>query len=106
MSGALKSRRTRKKEVEMVEEKEKFTTLDVYLSSFLALRGHVPKHVKEREKIVFCFEATDRLFQDISEYQAGASVDVSKFVATVKILKSRIFAMRRKEDGRFALSAL
>ena len=77
------------------ETKKFFTTLDAYLSSFLALQGFTPRLIEEGEKVVFYFEEGDDLYKAIAEYNNGAVVEASRLAFMTKALKSQIFSMRR-----------
>ncbi|MGA3172937.1 MAG: DUF5659 domain-containing protein [Syntrophorhabdales bacterium] len=80
-----------------------FSTLDAYLAGFLSINGCKPTLKTERSgKIAFHFEASDTLYQRISEYNAGATCVALQLALTVKNLKSQIFSRRsddEKNDG-------
>jgi hypothetical protein len=78
-----------------------FSTLDAYLAGFLSLNGCKPTLKTERSgKIAFHFEASDTLYQRISDYNAGATCVALQLALTVKNLKSQIFS-RRSNDENF-----
>lgn len=80
--------------------KKSFTTLDAYLSGYLTLRGFTPILVEQGSKVVFSFEASDSLYQAITDYNNGATVEASRLALAIKTLKSQIFSLRRnKESG-------
>jgi hypothetical protein len=74
-------------------EKE-YRILDAYLSAWLILQGVAPTLINEGAKIVFSFPASKKLFDAISKYNNGATVEVAKFVLTVKSLKAQIFSRK------------
>lgn len=81
--------------------KEKvFTTLDAYLSGFLTLKGFTPELVDQGDKVVFVFSASDGLYQAISEYNSGATVEAVRLVLATKALKSQIHSLRRNNEKR------
>ncbi len=80
--------------------KDCYTTLDVYQASFLILKGFVPSFVTENEKVVFSFELSPQLLQALSAYNSGAIVKANELANTVKLLKSRVFAMKREFEER------
>jgi hypothetical protein len=47
---------------------------------------------------VFSFELSTQLINAISAYHSGEMVRASEFAHTVKMLKSRAFAMKRERD--------
>ncbi len=72
-----------------------YRTLDVYVSSWLILQGFNPTLENEGSKIVFSFSSSEKLFEAISRFNNGATVEVAKFVLTVKNLKAQIFSQKR-----------
>lgn len=71
-----------------------YRTLDAYLSAWLILQGFDPTLINEGPKIVFSFPSSKKLFDSISEFNAGATVEVAKFVLTVKNLKAQMFSRK------------
>jgi hypothetical protein len=85
----------RKKE----EIENPFTTLDSYLAGWLVSKKHTPQLIEQGNKIVFYFNASDELFQDLDEYNAGAMIEASRFAFLIKGLKSRIHSLRKKKGS-------
>ncbi len=79
-------------------EQKFYTTLDSYQSGFLLLNGYTPKLIEQGNKVVFCFDATEELYQTISDYNAGATVEAVRFTLAIKNLKSQIFSLRRNKE--------
>lgn len=78
-----------------------YSTLDAYVAAFLTLHGLIPRLVDQDGKIVFVFVQSDELSKELANYNAGASVDASKFAFTIKVLKSRIHSMRREKETAY-----
>jgi hypothetical protein len=74
--------------------RNEYRTLDVYISSWLILHGFHPSLENEGNKIVFSFPPSKELFEKIEQYNFGASVEVARFVLTVKNLKAQIFSRK------------
>ena len=76
-----------------------FTTLDAYLSGYLALKGFKPHLVFQpgKDKVVFSFQNTPELLEVISEYNQGGKVEALNFAVTIKALKSQIHSRRNKD---------
>ena len=72
-----------------------YRTLDVYTSAWLTLQGFTPTLINEGSKIVFSFPSSKKLFDAISKFNDGATVEVARFVLTVKNLKAQIFSRKR-----------
>ena len=71
-----------------------YRTLDVYTSAWLILQGFTPTLINEGSKIVFSFPSSNKLFEEISRFNDGATIEVAKFVLTVKNLKAQIFSRK------------
>ena len=71
-----------------------YRTLDVYTSAWLILQGFTPTLINEGSKIVFSFPSSKKLFDAISKFNGGATVEVARFVLTVKNLKAQIFSRK------------
>jgi hypothetical protein len=71
-----------------------YRTLDVYTSAWLILQGFTPTLINEGSKIVLSFPSSKKLFDAISNYNNGATVEVARFVLTVKNLKTQIFSRK------------
>ena len=80
------------------EQKKVFTTLDAYTAGYLFLNKFTPELIQQGSKVVFCFDATDELYQSITEYNSGARVEAVRFSLAIKNLKSQIFSMRRNKE--------
>lgn len=76
-----------------------YTTLDSHQSGFLKLRGHIPELIEQGHKIVFCFRQSEKLLNDLDDYNNGAVVEALKLSISVKSLKSQIHSMRRGKVG-------
>jgi len=72
-----------------------YRTLDVYTTAWLILQGFTPRLINEDSKIVFSFPASKKLFEEMSRFNNGATVEVARFVLTVKNLKAQVFSQKR-----------
>lgn len=75
-------------------EKKTFSTLDLYLSSFLSLSGIPPAFEVNNGKVIFTFPVSENLFKQILKYNSNISVPVADFVTTVKALRGQMLTMR------------
>jgi hypothetical protein len=75
-------------------EERLFTTLDIYLASFLALNKLPPTLELKNGRVVFTFPATDHLYKLTVDFNSNAPVPVVDFVTTVKILRAQMLTMR------------
>lgn len=74
-----------------------YTTLDVYQAGFLTLRSFIPKLIEQWDKVVFAFDASESLYQAITEYNAGAMVEAERFALVIKNLEN--FASIKNKIG-------
>lgn len=80
------------------EVKKVYTTLDSYQAGWLLLRKHTPKLIEQGSKVVFCFDASNALYQDLDDYNSGALIEASRFAFAIKSLKSRIHSLRKNKE--------
>jgi len=83
-------------------DEETWTTLDSFVSGFLVTRDFTPTLIPQSgsKKVAFSFPATPELYRALREYNDGATVCAVRFAASVKMLKSQIFSMRKSEEER------
>jgi hypothetical protein len=75
--------------------------LDIYLSSFLSLHGIEPKLETRNNKVVFVFEADDRVYKLMNSFNGNVDVPVADFVTTVKTLRGKMLTAKESiaENG-------
>jgi len=74
--------------------KKVFTSLDAYLSGYLTLKEFTPKLINQGDKVIFSFNASDELYNAISEYNSGALIEGVRFALIVEDLKSQVFLLK------------
>ena len=75
-------------------EKKIFTTLDIYLSSFLSLFGVQPNLKLNNGKVIFSFPASDDLYTLMSNYNSNVKGPVTDFTTMVKTLRGQMLTMK------------
>jgi hypothetical protein len=75
-------------------EQRLFTTLDIYLASFLALNKIPPMLELNNGRVVFTFPATDQLYKLTTNFNSNVTVPVADFVTMVKTLRGQMLTMR------------
>jgi len=80
-------------ERDMTKEKI-FETLDIYLSSFLALHGIQPKLEVQNGRVTFSFTVSDELYRLTQLFNSNEPVPVADFVTQVKSLRGQMLTMR------------
>ncbi len=78
------------------KEKKEFTTLDIYLSSFLSLFGIQPELKLNHGKVIFSFPESEDLYQLMLNYNSNINIPVADFVTTVKTLRGKMLSMRER----------
>lgn len=75
-------------------EERLFTTLDIYLASFLALNKIPPILELKNGRVVFLFPASDAVYKLTMGFNSNVSVPVADFVTAVKTLRGQMLTMR------------
>jgi hypothetical protein len=78
-------------------ETQTIDLLDIYLSSFISLHGIEPKLESRNGKVVFIFEADDRVYKLMNLFNGNVDVPIADFVITVKTLRGKMLTF--KEGG-------
>lgn len=73
-----------------------FSTLDIYLASFLALHGQDVILELRNRKVVFTFESTDNLYKLMNNYNNNESVEVPDYKTAIKTLRGKCSLQKRK----------
>ena len=71
-----------------------FTTVDIYLASFLALNGISPKLEVKNARVVFTFETDDKLYRLMNLFNGNTHVPVADFVTIVKTLRGKMLTVK------------
>ena len=71
-----------------------FSTLDIYLASFLSLHDVHPKLENNNGKIVFTFDATDTVYRLMNRYNSNEPVPVADFVTAIKTLRGKMLTAK------------
>lgn len=82
----------------MVSTKQ-FSTLDIYLASFLLLHGMTPALETSNGKVIFAFEATDNLYMLMNLFNSNVDVPVADFVTIVKTLRGKMLTAKEGIEG-------
>ena len=82
-------------------EQRLFTTLDIYLASFLSLNGISPTLQLSNGRVVFVFTATDDLYKLTMDFNSNVHVPVADFVTMVKTLRGQMLTMKGNKGERF-----
>ena len=76
-----------------------FPTHDIYQTAFLELSGFPSTLLMETQQVVFNFELSVQLVHAIAAYNAGMPVSAKAFARVIKLLKSRVEAIKREYEG-------
>lgn len=78
----------------MATKREKFSTLDLYLSAFLILRGFEPELKNHAGKVSFDFTISDDLFKAMQDYNSDELIPVAGYVTSIRRLRSQMLSAR------------
>jgi DUF4097 and DUF4098 domain-containing protein YvlB len=81
-------------------ETRRIDLLDIYLSSFLSLHGVEPKLETKNGKVVFTFEADDKVYRLMNLFNGNVEVPVADFVTTVKTLRGKMLTAKEGIAGK------
>lgn len=82
-----------------MEAEKKFTTLDLYLASFILLQGIDPELQITGNKVAFLFEATDRLYRLMGLFNSNTNVPVADYTTALKILRGKMLSFKENIPG-------
>jgi len=73
-----------------------FRLQDVYLASFLALQGLPFSFERKDNKILFCFESSEKLYTCLQLFNEGTTVNLSEFISKTKELRAKMYEAKVK----------
>jgi len=78
------------------DDGKKFSTGDVYLVSFLSLRGFLPQAKVIGNKVVFEFDLTNSLLFELGQFNTNPSVPLLDYVTEVKKTRAILLSVRER----------
>lgn len=76
-----------------------FSTLDIYLSAYLALQNIEPELEVKNGKTVFNFEVTDKLYMLMGEFNSNILVEVADYTTKIKTLRGKMLSAKESVAG-------
>jgi hypothetical protein len=73
-----------------------FSTLDIYLASFLSLHNQDVILELQNGKVVFTFESTDTLYRLMNQFNSNEELPVLDYTTAIKSLRGK---MLTKKEG-------
>jgi hypothetical protein len=83
-----------------METAKVFSTMDLYLAAFLALKNVEPKIEVIGDKAVFTFDTTDELYRVMSLYNFNQEVPAADFVTRIKALRGQMLTVKGSITGQ------
>jgi hypothetical protein len=71
-----------------------FSTLDIYLASFLSLHDQNVILELRNGKVVFTFESTDNLYRLMNQFNSNEDVPVADYTTAVKTLRGKMLSKK------------
>lgn len=73
---------------------KKLPVMDIYLASYLVLKGVSPALILEGTRVIFEFPATDEVLRISREFNCNPPVPALDYVKTIRQLRSRMISMK------------
>jgi len=76
-----------------------FSTLDIYLASFLSLHDQDVFLELRNGKVVFTFESTDTLYRLMNDFNSNENVPVADYTTAIKTLRGKMLTAKEGMNG-------
>jgi hypothetical protein len=76
-----------------------FSTLDIYLASFLSLHDQDVILELQNGKVVFTFESTDSLYRLMNDFNSNEDVPVADYTTAIKALRGKMLTAKEGMNG-------
>jgi hypothetical protein len=76
-----------------------FSTLDIYLASFLTLHDQEVTLELQNGKVVFTFESTDTLYRLMNDFNSNEDVPVLNYTTVIKTLRGKMLTAKESMNG-------
>lgn len=76
-----------------------FSTLDIYLASFLSLHDQEVILELQNGKVVFTFESTDSLYRLMNNFNSNEEIPVLDFTTVIKTLRGKMLTAKEGMNG-------
>jgi hypothetical protein len=76
-----------------------FSTLDIYLASFLSLHDQDIILELRNGKVVFTFESTDNLYRLMNQFNSNEEIPVLDYTTAIKTLRGKMLTAKESING-------
>ena len=76
-----------------------FSTLDIYLASFLSLHDQDVILELQNGKVVFTFESTDSLYRLMNDFNSNEEIPVLDYTTAIKTLRGKMLTAKESMNG-------
>ena len=76
-----------------------FSTLDIYLASFLSLHDQDVILELRNGKVVFTFESKDNLYRLMNQFNSNEDVPVADYTTAIKTLRGKMLTRKESING-------
>ncbi|MCX5806587.1 MAG: hypothetical protein NT010_11060 [Proteobacteria bacterium] len=76
-----------------------FSTLDIYLSSFLFLNGEEPDLTIKNNKVAFNFDANDNVYRLMAEFNTNPEIPCLDLITAIKTLRGKMLSAKESITG-------
>lgn len=77
-----------------------FSTLDIYLASFLSLHDQDVTLELQNGKVIFTFEATDSLYRLMNQFNSNETIPVLDYTTVIKTLRGKMLTRKESMNGK------
>lgn len=78
----------------MGKAKNKLPVFDIHAAAYLEFKSISPELIMQGTRVVFEFEASEKVYQLLREYQSNPSVSILDYVNVLRRLRARMLSMR------------
>lgn len=76
-----------------------FSTLDIYLASFLSLHDQDVILELRNGKVVFTLESTDNLYRLMNDFNSNEEIPVLDYTTAIKTLRGKMLTRKESING-------
>lgn len=77
-----------------MEKSRILSLIDINLASYLSLNGIEPNLENRNGKVLFLFEASDKLYKLIDNFNSNDLTPIGDFVTSLKVLRGKMLTLR------------
>jgi hypothetical protein len=92
----VKCRADKRREMTMSKQLE---LIDLYIAAFLMLHGVPPRLILKNGKVIFVFDAIDKVYQLMTMFNSNQDVPCLDMITAIKTLRGQMLTLKERENG-------